>query len=70
MKIVHPATLLGKKIPRIGAHHGTCDLCKKRLVYVLHLNEDREPRGFRICEDCSNEVIGWLTVFKEVNKDV
>ena len=31
----------------------TCDVCKNRLILILHLNYDVQPiRDFRICKDC------------------
>lgn len=36
----------------IAWHHGTCDECKERLKFLMHLGYDKENNGYRVCEDC------------------
>ena len=65
MKIITPEELLGKPLPKICCHFGTCDYCKNRLTPVLHLNYNEAlKRDFRICLDCADEITLWLAVLK------
>jgi hypothetical protein len=53
MEIITPERLLGVPSPQVCWHHGTCDICGKRLILVLHFNYDKQPdRDFRICDSC------------------
>lgn len=56
MEIVTPEEFLGVTSPVICWHFGTCDICSKRLILVLHFNYDKQPlRDFKICLRCLKE---------------
>lgn len=54
------------KVPKILWHHGTCDLCRRRLTLVLHLGYNTQPKcDYRLCLQCLREnaqliTYGWM----------
>ena len=66
IKVQTPEEFLGIPNPQISWHHGTCDMCEKRLTLVLHLNyNNQQKRDFRICLKCleknSQKILyGWM----------
>lgn len=64
----------GMKSPKILWHHGTCDCCGKRLVFICHFGYDTQPkRDYRMCLDCMNEwknIIGysWSKTVTDIGK--
>jgi len=78
MKILTPEELLGEKCEKHMWHHGTCDSCRKRLVFVCHFNYDRQADpamvekrdfGYRVCERCLAEAIFRVKGKEERNKE-
>lgn len=70
MEIKTPEEVLRIKNPKMLWHHGVCDLCKKRLILVLHLGYDTQPkRDYRICKNCIKKHIEYILFGKEQYKD-
>lgn len=42
-----------KHLPIIKVHHGTCDICHRKHILVVHYNYHISPKNsFRICNSC------------------
>lgn len=42
-----------RDVPIIKVHYGTCDLCNRKQVFVVHYNYHIQPkRDFRLCNVC------------------
>jgi hypothetical protein len=65
IEVCTPEDILGIPKPSIRWHHGTCNMCERRLTLVLHLNYDKHPRDFQICLKCLEKnsqkiMYGWM----------
>ena len=53
--------MITKNIPIMKVHHGTCDLCNRKNILVVHYNYHTQPkRDFRLCNRCykKGQIIG------------
>ena len=48
----------------VCVHYGSCDICKKRNIQILHFNYDVQPdRDFRLCGPCTRKYIHSIIEF-------
>lgn len=54
-------------------HHGTCDMCDKKFILVLHFGYDSpsfsDDESYRICKNCLVENIQYILYGAQDYKD-
>lgn len=60
-----------KEWEKLKFHYGNCDLCNEKRILVCDFGYYQQPKNFRICRNCLEEVLKQFNLYiSEVKEDV